>query len=258
MTTPRKLLFSISDRVDGHDVTPEMVPLGLLKDFVQDVSTFIRGSDKEIDAKDLLVSVVKGSLAIQSYEGVPDEVPIWGDIEQLSKGTFDEVDPKRAEMAEKWRINAMKNPTRVFRIGDTSNANVVAINADTFFTRETASNWVMVERYLSGTVEDWGGLTTPNIHLRLEDGSTIKIDATRDQIRDQQQNPVYHFVVIRVELEEDLVTGSMQNAKFLSFADYEPRIDEVEYQQATVAGRVAWIGVADAADWVRKIRGGEE
>lgn len=258
MAKKRKLLFSISDQADGHNVTPETVPLGLLKEFVQDVATFIRGSDKEIDTKDFLVSVVKGSLALQSYEVVPDGFPIWGDIDQLSKGTFDGVDPKRAEVAEKWRASAMKRPTRLFRIGDTSNIDIVAINADTFFSRETASNWVLVERYLSGVIEDWGGQTAANIHLRLEDGSSLKIDATREQIRDQQQNQVYHHVVIRVELEEDLATGDKRNAKFIGFADYDPHIDEVEYQNAIAGGQAAWKEVGDAADWVRKIRGGSE
>lgn len=252
----RKLLFSVSDRAEGHDVTPETVPLGLLRDFVKDVATFIRGNDKEIDASELMVSVIKGSLALQSYDELPAGIAIWHDIEQLAQGHLDGVDPKRASIAEKWRVEALKHPNRVFRIADSTN--VVAINANTFFTRELASNWVLVERYLSGTVEDWGGLTSPNIHLRLEDNSTLTVSATRDQIREQERNPVYHPVVIRVELEEELVTGEKRNAKFLGFADYQPHIDEDEYRKATEAGRAAWSDVEDAADWVRGIRGGKE
>lgn len=258
MAKQRKLVFSVSDRADGHNVTPETVPLGLLKDFVKDVAAFIRGDDKEIDALDMMVSVVEGSFGLQSYEEVPEGLAIWHDIEQLSNGRLDGVDPKRAKIAEKWRVEAMKRPTRTFRISDAANTDIVAINANTFFTRELQSNWVLVERYLSGTVEDFGGATAPNIHLRLDDGSSLKIDATRDQIREQQLNPVYHVMVMRVELEEDLVSGEKRNARFLGFADYDPRIDEDEYNKAIEAGRAAWKNVGDAADWVRKIRGGRE
>ena len=116
----------------------------------------------------------------------------------------------------------------------------------------------MCIRDRSGTVEDLGGLTSSNIHLRLDDGTTLKVDATRDQIREHERNPVYHAVVIRVELEEDLVTGERRNARFIDFADYNPRIDEDEYRKATEAGRAAWRDVEDAADWVRGIRGGKE
>lgn len=258
MAKKRKLFFSVSDQADGHDVTPETVPLGLLKDFVRDVAAFVRGGDKEIDSSDLLVSVVKGSLALQSHEELPEGLAIWHDIERLSSGRLDGVDPKRASVAEKWRLEAIKRPSRTFRISDTANTNVVAINANTFFINEIRSNWIFVERYLSGTVEDFGGATAPNIHLRLDDGSSLKIDATRQQIREQELNPVYHTVVMRVELEEDLVTGEKRNARFLGFAGYDPRIDDDEYERAIEAGQAAWKDVGDAADWVRKIRGGKE
>lgn len=258
MAKQRKLLFSVSDRTDGHDVTPETVPLGLLKEFVQDVTTFIRGTDKTIDASDLLVSIVEGSFGLQNYEELPVDLPIWFDVEQLSKGSLDGMDAKRAGVAEKWRIDALKHPTRTFKIADPAHDNFIAINSNTFFTRDLTSNWVLVERYLSGTVEDWGGLKSPNIHLRLDDGSTLKVDATRDQIREHERNPVYHAVVIRVEIEEDLVTGEKRNARFIDFADYNPRIDEDQYRKATDAGRTAWRDVQDAADWVRGIRGGKE
>jgi hypothetical protein len=258
MAKQRKLQFSVSDRVKGHEVTPETVPLGLLKEFVKDVSAFIRGDDKEIDASNLVVSVVPGSLALQSYEEVPEDLAIWHDIEQLSNGRLDGVDPKRVNIAEKWRTEAMKKPTRTFRISDTANTHVVAIHANTFFIREFESNWVLVERYFSGMVEDFGGATAPNIHLRLDDGSSLKIDATRDQIREQERNPVYHTVIMRVELEEDLVTGEKRNARFLGFGDYDPRIDEDQYKKTIEAGQAAWKDIGDAADWVRKIRGGGE
>lgn len=258
MAKRRNLYFSVEDKAGGHDVTPETVPLGLLREFVKDVATFVRGGDKAIDPAELLVTVVEGSFGLRSYEELPADLPIWHDIEQLSKGYLDGVDAKRAGIAEKWRMDATKHPNREFRIADSANNHFVAINANTFFTRELASNWVLVERYLSGTVEDWGGLTSPNIHLRLADGTTLKVDATRDQIRDQELNPVYHEVLIRVELEEELMTGEKRNAKFLDFADYHPRVDEDEYRKATEAGRNAWKDVDDAAGWVRKTRGGTE
>ncbi|WP_315388120.1 hypothetical protein [uncultured Stenotrophomonas sp.] len=258
MANQRKLLFSVSDRVDGHDVTPQTVPLGLLKEFVKDVASFIRGDDKAIDTKDLLVSVVEGSFALQSYGELPEELAIWGDLERLSKGVLDGVDAKRAGVAEKWRLDALRHPGRTFKIADPAHDYLIAINSDTYFSREFTAQWVLVERYLSGIVEDWGGLTSPNIHLRLEDGSSIKVDATRAQIRGYERNPVYRFVVIRAELEEDLVSGDRRNAKFIDFADYQPRIDEDEYTNATEVGRRAWNDIGDAAEWVRALRGSRE
>lgn len=258
MAMQRKLLFSLSDKTDGHEVTPETVPLGLLKDFVSDVAKFIRGSDRSIDPNDLLVSVAKGSLVLESYEELPANIPIWGDIEELAKGKLDSVDKKRADIAEKWLLDALKNPSRTFKIIDNANNQTVLINSNSYFTKDSNSNWVIVERYLSGTVADWGGVTSANIHFILEDGKTLKIEATREQIKEHKLNPVYHTMTIRVELEEELVTGKRRNAKFLGFADYQPQINEEDYRRATETGLAAWKDIEDAAEWVRKIRGGKE
>lgn len=258
MDGTRPLYFSVSDEADGHTVTPAAVPLGLLKDFVKDVATFVRGDEKEVDAAELLVSIVEGSLALRSYEELPAELGIWDDIDQLSKGLLDDVDPRRAAIAEKWRMDAVKHPKRVFKVGSAANGPFVAINANTHFRRELRSNWVVVERYLAGVVEDWGGQKSSNIHLRLEDGSTLKIDATRDQIRDEERNFVYRAAVVRIELEEDLVSGEIRNPKLIAFAEYAPRFDEDEFAKATAAGRAAWGDVADSVEWVRGIRGGKE
>lgn len=257
MDMQRKLFFAVSDRFGGLDVAPDSVPLDLLHGFAKDVSEFIRGDGGRGSApSDLLVSVVSGSLAFESRDGFSSDLRIWRDIEQLSKGSLDGVDRRRAKIAEKWRGDAMKRPTRAFRFGDRLGGGLVLINERTFFSRSEESNWVLVERYLSGVVEDFGGVTAPNIHLRMADGSSLKIDATREQIRMQDRNPVYHEVVMRVELEEDFVSGGRRNARFLGFSSYDPKVDEDQIGAAVKAGAEAWKDVGDSVAWVRMIRGG--
>jgi hypothetical protein len=255
MAVNHTLRFAVSDHIDGREVSPSSVPLRLLREFAKDVESFIRGTDHVLSGR-MLVSVEPGSLALESRQAVPLEAPIWSDMAQLSRGELDGVDPRRIEIAEKWRSSTLKHPRRSFQFGG---GNVtVLINNNTIFVRRRESDWVRAERYLSGVVVDWGGLSSPNIHFRLEDGSALKIDATHEQIRDEERNVVYHQVVVRVDLEENRETGQRRNARFLGFVHYQPRIDEDEYERATRAGRAAWREVEDSVAWTRKIRGGDE
>lgn len=258
MSDERKLWFSVSDEAGGLQVAPEAIPLGLLKEFVADVAAFIRGSDGEIETKDLIVSVKKGSFGLQSHEALPAALSIWSDLDQLAESRIDGVDARRVAVAEKWRAQAIRHPTRSFNIGDSSGTKVVLINANTFFLNPQKSYWVKVERYVAGVIVDWGGMASPNMHLRLDDGTPLTIAATHDQIREQEKNLVYHHAVVRVEMEEDFLTGEKRNVRFLGFADYDPKVDEDQYQKMIRLGREAWKDIDDSVNWVRSVRGGDE
>jgi hypothetical protein len=256
MVSQLNIEFAVSDHVDGREIGPGAVPLGLLKDFAEEVQAFIRGSDAETDAAKLAITIVSGSLAFRSVDPLPVDLAVWRDIDSLSRGSIDNVDPRRAEIALKWQRKSAKHPTRKVRAGDPSRVHFLSIDSSTVFRSDEKKFWVTAERYLSGTLEDLGG-QTPNLHLRLDNGRLLLLDATRDQILGEERNLVYHPVVVRVAMEENTLSGEIRNARFLGFAEYSPRIDEAQYRKAIEAGRSAWADVDDPAAWVRDIRGDE-
>ena len=57
------LFISLHDESAGYEISPDRVPLAVLRTFVKDVEEFLRGDGGEVDLQALDVGVVKGSLA---------------------------------------------------------------------------------------------------------------------------------------------------------------------------------------------------
>ncbi len=253
MKSTRRLSFAVSDRIGGKEISPDAVPLGLIAEFIADVRKFIKGSQKEIKEKDLVIQIKYGSLEFATDE-MPGNLNIFSDLALLSRGTFDLVDSERVMITKKWHAYSIQNPSRTVRFGDSSGVSV-SVNANSVFTSANADSWVRVERYFIGTLEDWGGGTAPNIHLRLNDGKVSVIGATKEQLRNEEENLLYQVVGVRVELEENINTLEQRNLSLISLNKNSPVFDEAEFERATTRGKIAWKAVDDPVDWIRKQRG---
>lgn len=58
------ITFKLKDSSLGYEISPERVPLAVLRDFSRDVEEFIRGDEKSISTAQLEVAVIHGSLAV--------------------------------------------------------------------------------------------------------------------------------------------------------------------------------------------------
>lgn len=253
MTRELQLEFALHDTVGSAEVSPAAVPLDLLKGFVREIAQFLKGDDNEVRTSKLLVSVVSGSLALRT-EPLSVALPIWSDIERLASGFLDGVDPKRAQIARKWQSDALRHPGRRISVRDPSRKFEVTISADSNLRTKEGGAWVATERVLEGVLEDWGG-AEPNLHVRLNDGRLVRVDATKEQLRQEHENFLYRTVLIGVSMEEDFGTGEQRNLRFREFVRHEPRFNEAEFEAATKKGSAAWSEVEDAVQWVRDIRG---
>jgi len=106
-------------------------------------------------------------------------------------------------------------------------------------------------------VVDMGGAQKANVHLRLDDSDeVVRIGTNQGYLKDQDENRLYHKVLVRVEADQHYRTGQLRNLRLLSFEDYQPEYDEAALDRFAEAGRRAWADVPDGAKWVRKLRGG--
>ena len=60
----QQIRISLHDESGGYEITPDRVPLSVLRNFTRDVDEFLRGERGEIDTSELDVAVVKGSLGV--------------------------------------------------------------------------------------------------------------------------------------------------------------------------------------------------
>lgn len=256
MDTADSLRFALSDRIQDAEVGPKHVPLALLGQFQEEVQDFLRGSNKDVDTSQVLVSIEEGSLAIVAT-GLLAVSGLWKDLAQLeNSAALGLIDPKRAAVVERWQSFARKHPHRSYRLSDKGGKLSVRVDAETDFRNQVEAIWVLVEKYLQGMIVDWGGKTSPNVHLDLGNGRTVKITSTQKLLADEKENRLYKQALLHISAEENLKTGDLRNLNLLGFAEQHRAWDEAEFDTLVQKGTLAWAGTPD--DWLEKLRSGNK
>lgn len=255
MTKTRGLRFQLSDRIGNSEVSPAAVPPALLKQFADEVSRFLAGSRREVDPMTMPVSIGNGSLILQAG-ALPESLTLWGDLAILEReDSLHVVDPLRSKVVAEWQQQARSKPHRRYAIDAAKGGRLLVVDGQSNYRPGDDQPWVRSERYLAGVVLDMGGATSPNIHLKLDNGKTLKIDASQAQLADEKENHLYHNVLLRVQVDEHARSGELRNARLLGFEPYRPRFDSAEFDEFVRKGTEAWRDVADPIAWVREQRG---
>jgi hypothetical protein len=251
--------FILSDKVDGAEITPANIGLARFNEFNQQVATFIAGS-QGLRLDQVQVNVGDGSYKLTVILTVLVATALEPDLQTLQRpDSLGEIDPKRAEMVARWQSRSRGNPDLRYAIRPHGMAaRPIELSTATDFRIGEIVPWVKVEKYLFGTVMDMGGAQKANVHIRLdESGEILRVGAIQGYLKDQEENRLYHKVLILVKAEQHYRTGQLRNLWLVSFEDYQPGYDEAALDRFAEKGRSAWSGVPDAADWVRKLRGGD-
>lgn len=250
------LLIVLHDDSAGYEITPDRVPLAALRRFAKDVDEFLRGDGSDVDTAELDVAVVKGSLGLRT---APTANPsLLGDLRRLAAGELLEgVASKRRAVIERWQ-KAARGPQRLrVQISSAFLPAAIVINADSDFRADDADQWVRVERYVRGEIEDMGGHTRPNAHVRLPDGKALLVEAAREVLRDEKLNRLYKPAMLRISAEYNVMTREYRNARLLEFVEHDNRLDEKDLLRLTQRGAKAWRDVPDAGAWVDDLRGSD-
>ena len=252
---PIKLSVSLRDTSRGYSVTSNRVPLATLRDFAKDVDDFLKGESGEIATNNLDVAILSGSLVIEPVDLIVAP-RFFHDLAGLALSPIiDLLDKKRREVVEKWQKRARASHGLAYVISSPSLAAPVIISAETEFRLDDADNWVRVERYLNGEIEDLGGANKSNAHLRLPSGELIRVATSKSILRDETINRLYKLSMVRFRADFNIVTHEYRNAELIEFVDYSPKFDAVALQRLTERGRTAWQDVGNPSDWVETLRG---
>ncbi len=249
-----ELRFAISDRINGVEVGPRHVPLSLLGDFQKEVSDFLKGSNRDVDPAEVLVSVEEGSLALV-VTGLIAASTLWVDLERIQSSiSLNYIDAKRAAVFDRWQTAARQHLHRKYQIADAAALVRITVDSSSDF-RKFDEIWVQVEKYLTGRIVDLGGKTRANVHLETEDGSVLVVAATQELLVQEEQNRLYRPALLHISAEENLHTGILRNHRLLAFEAHQPAYDENEFQQMVARGTAAWADVPNATEWLENLRG---
>ena len=253
----QRITFAFKSRAGGAEISPARVPLGDLVRFAEDVQGFLRGESKEVDTQALDVALRNGSLAIVT---APIQVAprLFSDLRALQAGeVLDGLDVKRREVVERWQKAAQQSGHPVsYRIEAPFLGRAVHVSSDTDYRTDDADQWVVVERYVRGEIQDLGGITKANAHVRLPDGTLMKVSTDKDLLRNDQANRLYKAAMLRIKAEFNVATGALRNARLLQFVEYASEVRDSDMARMIERGTAAWKDVPDPVAWVEDLRGG--
>jgi hypothetical protein len=251
----QQVSISLHDESGGYEITPDRVPMAVLKTFTQDVDVFLRGEGSELDTSELQVSVFKGSLGVLTAP--IGQTALLQDLRHLSStDLLDGIDAKRREVVERWQRLAKGTRKAIFKISAPFLAAPITISAQTDFRADDADQWVKVERYLQGEVQQIGGATKVNAHIRLPDNTLLPVESEREVFRNDKVNRLYKLSMVRITAEYNVVTRKYRNARLLSFEEHQDALDESQLQRLIDRGTKAWKDTPKASEWVEALRGG--
>ena len=252
----QRITISLHDESAGYDISPARVPLALLRTFAHDAHEFLRGDGSVPDAASLDVAMIEGSLGILTAPIT--DAGLLADLRHLSQSeSIDLLNPRRRPVVERWQKAAKSARHALYKISAPMLSRPVIISAASDFRADDADQWVRVERYVRGEIEDLGGSTRTNAHIRLPDGKLLKVDTDRAVLRDDKVNRLYKPAIVRITAHYNVVTREYRDARLIEFVEHDSRIDERELERLFQRGAKAWRDVPDAAEWVEKLRGNE-
>jgi hypothetical protein len=252
----QRITIALIDHSGGFEASPERVRLSDLADFSADVAAFLRGDGKDVDTKTLEVAIRNGSLAIETMP-LSAAPRLFSDLRALlASELLDGVDTKRREVMERWQRAARQARQLAYRITAPFLDGPIVINSKSDYHADDADQWVQVERYIRGEIQDLGGATKANAHVKLPDGRTLTVTAERHVLKDDTVNRLYKVAMLRIKADYNVVTRDLRNARLVEFVEYAPRVDEDELARLMRRGANAWKDVPDATAWVDELRGG--
>jgi hypothetical protein len=244
--------FIVRGKISDLEISPNHISVSLLNSFSKDISDLLN-TIQEAKKEQIIVSIEEGSFKIKAAMFMAAINIINAEIKTLQEtNDLNSINEKRGLIYEKWISNAIENNYE-FEIKPQNDDSLI-INKNTVFNKIDNSIWVESEIYLYGVITDLGGSQKPNIHLKLEDGKSIVIDCTKDDIANEIENRVYHSASIRVTAKQNLITGELKEFKFSSYNKYNPVFDEKALLETIDKGTNAWSNVENHIDWVRNLR----
>jgi hypothetical protein len=248
--------ISLHDESGGYEISPERVPLAVLRSFSRDVDELLRGESSDVDTATLDVAVLKGSFALQTV--ALTDPGFLRDLQRLAvTEMLDGVDARRREVIERWQKLAKGARKTVFSITAPFLAKPVVINMETDYRSDDADQWVRVERYIQGEVVDIGGMRKPNAHIKLPDGTLLMVESEREVFRDDKINRLYKIAMVRITAEYNVVTRKYRSARLIGFEEHQQSLDENALERLTQRGAKAWKDVPAASAWVDALRGSD-
>ena len=259
MDKSKKISFSIDDQLLGQSISPDNISLPLLKEFLEQVSTFLRGSES-VNLKEIKTSIKTGSLALEVENSTGTLNEALSDYEKAKRTkSLQNIDPVRARILMQWQDLAKRNDGRVYKMFtddeiESSVNSFLLINEKSDFEAQR-DVWFNIETYVYGRIFDLGGKSKSNVHIELENGRTLTVESDPKLLTVDKTNRLYKRQLLQISAKQHLVTRELKDERLISFEDYSSEYDEEGFNAIAKVASKAWKSIESPTQWVESLRG---
>lgn len=239
--------------INGRELNPNTIEVSDLISKLQEVEQFLSGSLTKNERGEIVAKIKDGSLLIDSEAAViNDNDNFMADLVTLGEDQeVNDIDPKRAEILEKWQNESYEYGIRTTLFSKNWNLDL-QINSETEYKR-VFPVVLKNEMHLFGILTDMGGKNKINIHVDTRKYGNIPISCTKKQIKGNE-NKLYTNVGVLVEVHQNLKTGEITNARLLEFLPDRNREFKSALEDFQASSKDYWKDINDPATWVRNLR----
>lgn len=255
--------FKINGKIDGEEISPTTLNFSRFNEFNRQIEQFVAGSDDgtndKLDLDTVFVEVRDGSYWLRVVLPIALVLNIESVLRVLSReDSLADLDKQRAKVVGNWQLKAHSHDDLVFEVNVVRSNGIegpsIRIGPDTNYRQGEAIPWVAVEKYMFGQIVDMGGARNVNVHVKIGD-EILKVDSSRDYLRDFDKNLLYHDALLRVSAQQNVRTGELRKLRLIHFVDYDPQYDEAALDRFAAEGAKAWADIPDGAAWLKELRG---
>lgn len=258
MSNSGEIVIKLKGYSESSPLTPDNYDIGELKNLLQIMENLIdsvypkdtkrppvsyeikRGSVVNIFRTSRQISV--SVLAIAAMIGSANSLE---GVEYKTAKAFQELQKSAVAKGYTYEISDSENSLPVLSVTPTSNLKV------------NESIWVDTELYLYGTLENAGGSSKSNVHIRTKDYGLVIVDTDRDMLKDRKDNFLYRNFAIRANSRIDISTGQIDftHVKMIDMTPFDPVYDEGYLDSLIDKAEENWKEVEDVDSWLNEMRG---
>lgn len=239
--------------INGRELHPDTIEMSVLIAKLQEVEQFLTGSLTKQERGDIVAKIEAGSLVFNAdAELFNSDKSFMADIVTLSESAdINDIDPKRAEVLEKWQNESHKFGLKTSLFS--KNWNLSFQITDQTEYKRTPPIVLKNHLHVFGVIHDMGGKQNVNIHIDTKKYGSITIGCTKKQIKGNEHK-LYSKVGVLIEAHQHMKTGEITKAQLLEFlpektADFKNALNEFE----AISGKF-WKDVDNPGEWVRNLR----
>ena len=250
-----RIKFILQGKKDKSVISRKNIPLSLLSEFFTTIEKFVQNSTN------VTTSIEEGSFKVTlSNIAVQEKSIIDSELDSYSNNTLNlnNVEEHRVKPYQEFKkilakiedpklvIESHKGKTKVKEISITPKTKYI----------DRQSQEVDVELYVYGHIYEMGGKDISNIHIKVEDDSTVIVDIESDKLQKDEKNRLYKDMMLRVRAKQNIITKKYSNYEFIEYTSYQPSdFNKEKHQNLVQKIKPHFTDIPDTVSYQRWLRG---